>query len=626
MKKVFINGTAVLLDTDNAMGKGGEADIYDLHNGFVLKVYKGPDHPDLVGLPEEQHAAENRIRQQQSKLPAYPKNLPARVIAPRDLAVTKRRAAPDLIVGFTMPFIHGAELLRYTQRGFRQGIPNNEVVNIFRDLHSLINEIHGHHVVIGDFNDLNVLVRGSAAHLIDADSFQFGPYLCATYTERFVDPLKCDPTATRPMLVKPHTCDSDWYAFAVMLMQCLLFVDPYGGIYRPKNGDKIAPLARPLHRITVFHPDVQYPKPATPYRVLPDDLLDYFHRVFVKDERGSFPPALLENIAWTTCGGCGLEHGRTVCPNCAIAAPAHFKTTVIRGDIETREVFRTSGAILRANLSANREIQWLYYENGAYRREDGEAVLTGPFIHRARYRLCGAKTLVGKAEKVAVLEPGKNVRQIAVECFGQMPVFDANTTRMFWVENGQLNRDERFGPDPIGSVLNNRTLFWTGETFGFGLYRAGGLNIAFVFDADKGGLKDTVKLPPFNGRILDATCAFGQDRVWFLMETDESGKRMHRVVVIKRDGSIEAADKAERGDASWLSSIHGACALGNVLFKPTDEGIVRVEIKHGAITKTREFPDTAAFVDSSTRLLVGADGIYAVNAKDIVLLRLKKSP
>ena len=42
--------------------------------------------------------------------------------------------------------------------------------------------------MVGDFNDLNILVTGTDAWLIDADSFQFGTYLSPVFTERFLDP------------------------------------------------------------------------------------------------------------------------------------------------------------------------------------------------------------------------------------------------------------------------------------------------------------------------------------------------------------------------------------------------------------------------------------------------------
>ena len=43
------------------------------------------------------------------------------------------------------------------------------------------------------------------------------------------------------VLHQPHTVASDWYAYTVMLTQCLLFVGPYGGIYRPKDPARRVP-------------------------------------------------------------------------------------------------------------------------------------------------------------------------------------------------------------------------------------------------------------------------------------------------------------------------------------------------------------------------------------------------
>src|SRR5206468_1441187 len=108
--------------------------------------------------------------------------------------------------------------------------------------------LHGAGVVAGDLNDLNILVtRKDEGFFIDADSYQFGRYRCAVFTERFVDPLLSDAGATAPRLARPFEETSDWYAFFVLLMQCLLFVGPYGGIYRPKDQSKRVPAgARPL--------------------------------------------------------------------------------------------------------------------------------------------------------------------------------------------------------------------------------------------------------------------------------------------------------------------------------------------------------------------------------------------
>src|SRR5205085_1033924 len=106
------------------------------------------------------------------------------------------------ILGYTMPLLQSTDpLLRYSERSFRQtGISTQTVVQIFQDLHDTVSKLHFYQLVIGDFNDLNVLVRDTEAYLIDADSFQFASFPCTVFTARFVDPLLCDPTANQPIL------------------------------------------------------------------------------------------------------------------------------------------------------------------------------------------------------------------------------------------------------------------------------------------------------------------------------------------------------------------------------------------------------------------------------------------
>jgi hypothetical protein len=320
----FVGGRRVRLDPARAIGKGGEADVYDIGGGVALKVYKAPDHPDLAGLPDEQRAARERLASRPAKLREFPRTLPPRVVAPLELASDRHART----VGYTMRLVPGAEpLLRWGEPSFRRAVPHAAVAPLFLDLHATVAHLHEAGVVIGDFNDLNVLVAAGAAHLIDADSFQFGAHLCDVFTERFVDPLRCAPDALR--LARPHTADSDWYAFATMLFQSLLLVHPYGGV-----APGMTPSARALKRMTVFHADVRYPKPAISWRVLPDELLQYFHRTFERDARGMFPRSLLEPMRWTTCAACGSDHARTLCPSCVQATPAAIRDVVtVRGSV-----------------------------------------------------------------------------------------------------------------------------------------------------------------------------------------------------------------------------------------------------------------------------------------------------
>ncbi|MFA6588597.1 MAG: hypothetical protein WCT08_06060 [Patescibacteria group bacterium] len=608
-----------------SIGKGGEADIF-VSNNKAIKIFKSATHPDFTGMPIEQRLAEEKILEHQKKLPAFPKNLPARVIAPEDLVYDRNG---NKIIGYSMKLLSQAEvLLRYAERQFRQaGISNENIIKIFQDLHLTVSKLHSDRIIIGDFNDLNVMVKSTEAYLIDADSFQFGQFWCKLFTARFTDPLLCNPRATSLELTNPHNANSDWYAYAVMLMQCLLFVGPYGGIYKPAKAQNRLPHdARPLKRITIFHPEVVYPKPAIPYGVLPDDLLQFFHKVFEKDQRGEFPNALFTNMRWTTCTACGKEHARAICPFCSQVAPAAIKeTTVVRGKVIATRVFKTRGLIVYAAYQENK-LRWLVHENGEFKREDGTLVAKENLSPLMRFRIQGNSTLIGANGKVFTFIPGKSSTRLDVDSFGTLPMFEANSEKRFWLNNGNLMADGKLGvdyPQSLGEVLANQTLFWAGPKFGFGFYRAGNLCVAFTFDNNRRGINDRVKIPTLRGQLIDATCVFTNDRCWFLVSLQEAGKIINQCFLIRPNGQVEAWASAVQGDETWLGIIRGKCAANNLLFAATDEGIVRVEQSGNSLVETQKFPDTESFVNAGNYLFPGKEGIYVVGAHDISLLRIQ---
>jgi tRNA A-37 threonylcarbamoyl transferase component Bud32 len=633
---VYLNRKRIALDPSASIGKGGEADVFDLHDGRALKLWKAPDHPDYAGLTAEQDAARERLEVHQRKLRDFPRGLPASVVAPVELATDR---SGKRLVGYAMELVAGAEvLLRYGEPSFRRsGLSGATAVAALADLHGTVAALHAAGVVIGDFNDLNVLVRAERAFLIDADSFQFGPYLCGVFTERFVDPLLCDPSLAHPLLSRPFNADSDWYAFAVMVLQSLLCVGPYGGIYKPKAPSaRIPQAARPLHRVTVFHPEVQYPKPGIPYRVLPDDLLQVMHLVFERDQRGAFPRGLLDELRWTRCPVCGAEHARAVCPGCVLSAPAAVKEIVtVRGEVSCTRVFATAGVIVAAALDEG-ALRYLVHAGGKYVREDGALVMNGPLDPSLTFALEGPSTIVGRGAEAVVLGPGGAPERFTADGFRGRPVFAASARARTWVHGGRLLRRKAAAArgggvaamleaetvDRVGDVLAGQTLFWVGERFGFGFYRAGTLAVAFVFDAARVGLKDTVKLPFLPGELVDADCALDAERAWVFLAAQHRGKTVHQCVVVRADGTIEASAQAEAGDGTWLGALHGRCAVPGFLLAPTDAGVVRVEPRQGALVSTRSFPDTEPFVDQASRLLAGREGLFVVGAREIRLLRI----
>lgn len=628
---VYVNHNPIRLNPRQAIGKGGEADVFDIGSGTALKLFKGPDHSDYQGSPAQQQAAAQRLAEHQQKLRQFPQGLPSQVVQPIDL-VSDRQG--QTLLGYTMPLVRGAEpLRRYGDRAFRQssGSSAGQVVELLVQLHATVSKLHQCGVVIGDFNDLNVLVRGGSAHIIDADSFQFGPFLCRVFTARFVDPLLCQPGQTQPLLAQPYTAKSDWYAFAVMVMQSLLYVDPYGGVYKPAQpSGKIPHAARPLHRITVFHPEVKYPKPAMPYTILPDDLLHYFHQVFEQDRRGLFPLALLQTLRWTTCTTCGLEHGRVCCPVCTHLLPvAVHPAQAMRGNLKVQRLFSTGGTILDAAYQMGR-LGWVYHEHSAFWREDKSLLFHGDLSPDLRLWLQGRTTLVGQPGQVVALSPGQPPTYLGVESgphLALMPGLAVSATHRYWLQGGQLWRDDASGLAPsaryLGDVLAGQTCFWVGEQFGAGFYRAGQISVAFVFDAQRPGINDRVDLPWDSGQILDAHCTFGGDRAWLFWASQNQGQTLHHCAVIRPDGQVEATAAADPQTCPWLANLRGGAVSHQMLLTATDEGMVRVEVQQGQLTVTQTFPDTEPFVDSSSRLVASSQGVYVIGQQHIDLLQLE---
>src|SRR5687768_7288980 len=109
---IVLNGRRLRIDPAKSIGKGGEADVYQISPDQAVKIFKPPNHPDFTASPHDQQAARERIDEHQKKLMQFPKNLPARVIVPEALAMN---TTGNKIVGYSMTLVSPAEvLLRYS--------------------------------------------------------------------------------------------------------------------------------------------------------------------------------------------------------------------------------------------------------------------------------------------------------------------------------------------------------------------------------------------------------------------------------------------------------------------------------------------------------------------------------
>lgn len=624
---VMIRDKRTRLQPSKMIGSGGEAEVYDIGGGEVAKIFKPPTHPDFALDRHAMSAAIERIREHQTKLLSWPKGLPQEVIGPTSLA---RDVSGKNIVGYTMPYLSGMEvLLKYGERKYREmhGISTDDVVRLFGHFHPLVSGVHKGGAVIGDFNDLNVLVDSSMkAYLVDADSIQFGKYLSRVFTARFVDPLHCDPHANEASLMKPHDQRSDWYAYHVMLMQSLLFVGPYGGVHAPSDvSKKLKDWQRVQKRVTVFSPEVRYPRPALHYSVLPDTILDQFHDVFEKDRREAFPSTLLTGLRFTTCLLCQKVHARSSCPDCQPISPSIVKE-VITGSVEAMKILDTSGKILYATVQEGVS-RYVYHENGAYYREGDRKVLDGSLDPQIRLRIQGDGTVFARDGEVVILTPDKGAHRITADLFrGRQTIVDANARALYISSGGsirRISRDMLEYPSSLGDILPSQTLVWVGEKLGLVYSEAGGIRMAHVFHAEGKALGAEVELGKIPGNVIDATTVFSADHAWLLLTLQDGPNRTNYVYMLDQYGKGLAKTITQTDDGSWLATIHGKCAVGRQLFAPTDDGIVRVEMNGPGLEVTRVFSDTSRFVDSGSKLLFGRDGIYVVSSSRIWRLKMK---
>ncbi|OKH13430.1 hypothetical protein [[Limnothrix rosea] IAM M-220] len=565
----FIQGKPIQLSTSKIIGQGGEAEIYALNSKEVVKLFKSPQHPSFANDKSAQKAAQERIIKHQKKLRQFPKSLPSNVLVPKQFVTDN----DGQIAGYTMDWLQDAQpLYRYDDRRFREknGIDHDQITEIFIRLHQTLTTLHQQGIVVGDFNDLNILIKRNIPYFIDTDSWQFQSFSCKVFTPRFVDPILCDTNLNYPDLVLSHNIESDWYAYSLLLFRCLLYVDLYGGIYPDK---KISQIARPLYRLNIFNAKVKYPKPALKFEILNKNLIDHFKKLSEKDKRGIFPLDLLRNLAWQTCTSCHQIYSHQYCPTCQ-SQPIIFATPTFTNK---QLIFHTCGTIIATQFTPHNHY-YLYWENGEFKRETGAVIFKGDRHPDLQFWLDGDRTYIGKSDTVlcfigSELQPDLTLQ---VDRYRQQPCFTCAGGKRYWLTQGKLWGDRRLGRGFIGDVLDSQTYFWVENNIGFGLYQVGHLLTGFIFYPERQGIDDQISLPSFSGEILDISCYINTD-IWLLLSVQQAGEIKQHIYVFDTKGNRRSQHIFE---PETLPQLQGHCATEQGLYLATDDGLQLLTVEN----------------------------------------------
>lgn len=611
---VFIKNGNVPISTSAMIGEGGEAEVYNIGDGQILKLYKQPSHPAFADptLANARQATEQRLALLQSKLAKFPAMHP-NVVAPDELAYAD--SSKRVVVGYTAKLIEDAiDLRTFSQLYFKnkQSVTDQDVFKVFSRLHEVVSHVHAAGVVIGDFNPLNVLIKGAEPFLIDSDSMQFGSFPCMTFTTRYVDPLLCMINPNVVLLNENYGAENDWYAFAILLWEALLSVHPYGGVFKPSPGrTRLGPEQRILKRVSVFDPDVAYPTAARHYSTLPAPLLDFYRQLLTADYRAPFPLNLL-SIGTTTPNG--VQVGTTAL------------TTRAPGT-RCRTIFETSGTI-RKVVQQNARLAYVYHQDGTYFRESNRKIMAGDLDPAIQFAIRGQETIATmNGVSMIFRENGTRQRLNTNSYRNTLAVLDASAEELFWCEQGVLLCERGGAQKVVCEVIPNQTRIWAGRQFGIGLTDVRGIRRAFVFNA--AATKIPIDLPWTPAPIINARCEFGACVAWVFLSLRETSGIRHYCFAVNERGDLLAQHTSMDGDDDWLENIDGLCAapvqgtaheIHDVLMASTAGGIAEIGIQKGAMQVRKIYAGAEQFAAPGQPLVFCNEGLAVVERQRINLI------
>jgi serine/threonine protein kinase len=623
MKTVIYKQQRIQLDEKNSLGTGGEATVI-LYDKLAFKLYHTPSN------------------EKTEKLKDFLKllvKLPDNVAFPIDLVYDS--TSKTKVIGFTMPVAKKCkEVINLSNKKYRtqEQVTTNEIIKVFSHMKTTLDDIHSSRLVVGDFNDLNILFNDKFLSIfIDVDSYQFGKYPCAVGTDQFIDPnLYGIDLSKKPYFTK----ETDWYSFAVMLFKCLLYAHPYGGVHKTFQ----SLFDRAEHKITVFEKDVIYPKIAINPDTLSDEILDYFHKIFKEGKRLNLPINLLTNLddQFIQCQKCNTHfyRGRVQCPNCfkgVVKPVVDISQILVTKQIDDDKciieiLFATEGNIIFSKVLADQRIIIIEYISGQTNlhiidnNKKYSLKLWNGHSRNTKFDFFKNYLVVSFENELMIFDVSQNklqpITKTTTMMFDGIPVFACSETKLYRLTESVLSACEILNKNLVENIctqtLENQTWFDIGyNDFGLGFFRIFDKYHHFIF-SHKGRFE--INLPKKNGKIIETFVETSKIfTVLFLQKTLDKGRTYSHYHIIDDEGNILESKTEESISSELLKNLSGKILVGTTIIHSSDAGIVLE--KNQQLTLKKE---TASYVSSNDKLSMYKDGILAFSEQQVAFLRLIK--
>lgn len=261
-QKVRTKKDTIILTENNYKAAGGQGAVF-CKDGYAYKIYHDPSTMIPVAKIEELSLLKRD-----------------NILAPIEPLFDPIKNIP---IGFVMKYIDGTEFLcKIFTQNFKdeKSLSPTDIISLVKEKQETLKYIHAHNCLAVDYNELNFLLDQKIKHVyfIDVDNYQTKNFKATAIMESIRDRLSPKGVFTE---------FTDWYSWAIVTFQMYIGIHPYRGFhpsFKPSEWGKRMELG-----ISVFDKDVKIPDSCQDFSVIPKNHLEWYKRVFIKNER-SIPP------------------------------------------------------------------------------------------------------------------------------------------------------------------------------------------------------------------------------------------------------------------------------------------------------------------------------------------------